>query len=273
VTQTLPSDAVAPGPLPDEPAGSEITNPDGVGPVDPAPVPATRTTRGIGTVLVTGAASGLGRAVAAAVTAAGGRALLVDRAPVDSQDGSLATVVDLTDTRAAEDAVRALIERAGGVDAVVTAAGTDRCGALGDVPAVEWERVVAVNLFGTAAVIRAALPALKESRGKIVTVASTLGLRALPDATAYCASKFGVVGMTRALATELAGQVGVTLLVPGGMNTAFFDGRPDQYKPGPDARLNDPADVAEAVLFALTRANGCELREMVVCQSTEPSWP
>jgi NAD(P)-dependent dehydrogenase (short-subunit alcohol dehydrogenase family) len=238
------------------------------------PAPATRTSRGVGTVLVTGAASGLGRAVAGAVTAAGGRALLVDRVTVDdAPEGALAAVVDLADTRAAEEAIRALIEQAGGVDGVVTAAGTDRCGALGDVPATEWEQVVAVNLFGTAAVIRAALPALKESHGKIVTVASTLGLRALPDATAYCASKFGVVGMTRALATELAGQVGVTLLVPGGMKTAFFDGRPDQYKPGPDAQLNDPNDVAEAVVFALTRANGCELREMVVCQSTEPSWP
>ena len=265
--------------LTSETAGSEITNPDGIGPVDPAAAPVARATRGVGTVLVTGAASGLGRAVAAAVTAAGGRALLVDRVAVDSQDGqgvpegALATVTDLSDTAAAEDAIRALIDQAGGVDAVVTAAGTDRCGALGDVPAAEWERVVAVNLFGTAAVIRAALPALKESRGKIVTIASTLGLKALPDATAYCASKFGVVGMTRALATELAGQVGVTLLVPGGMATAFFDGRPDQYKPGPDAQLNDPADVADAVLFALTRANGCEVREMVVCQSTEPSWP
>ena len=263
--------------LPTETAGSAVTtsdgrNLDGVGTVDPGPAP--RATRGVGTVLVTGAASGLGRAVAAAVTAAGGRALLVDRVPVqDAPEGALATVADLADTRAAEDAIRELIDRAGGVDAVVTAAGTDRCGALGDVPAEEWERVVAVNLFGTAAVVRAALPALKESRGKIVTVASTLGLRALPDATAYCASKFGVVGMTRALATELAGQVGVTLLVPGGMNTAFFDGRPDQYKPGPDAQLNDPADVADAVVFALTRSNGCELREMVVCQSAEPSWP
>jgi NAD(P)-dependent dehydrogenase (short-subunit alcohol dehydrogenase family) len=261
VTQTLP-----------ETAGSDITDPDGLGATDTAP--SARAPRGVDTVFVTGAASGLGRAMAAAVTAAGGRALLVDRVPVeDGPEGSLATVADLADTRAAEDAIRALIEQAGGVDAVVTAAGTDRCGALGDVPAEEWERVVAVNLFGTAAVIRAALPALKESRGRIVTVASTLGLRALPDATAYCASKFGVVGMTRALATELAGEVGVTLLVPGGMNTAFFDDRPDQYKPGPDARLNDPADVAEAVVFALTRANGCELREMVVCQSTEPSWP
>jgi NAD(P)-dependent dehydrogenase (short-subunit alcohol dehydrogenase family) len=260
--------------LTSETAGSQITNPDGIGPVDPDPAPVARETRGVGTVLVTGAASGLGRAVAAAVTAAGGRALLVDRVAVDdSPEGALATVTDLSDTAAAEDAIRALIDQAGGVDAVVTAAGTDRCGALGDVPAAEWERVVAVNLFGTAAVIRAALPALKDSRGKIVTIASTLGLKALPDATAYCASKFGVVGMTRALATELAGQVGVTLLVPGGMATAFFDGRPDQYKPGPDAQLNDPADVADAVLFALTRANGCEVREMVVCQSTEPSWP
>jgi NAD(P)-dependent dehydrogenase (short-subunit alcohol dehydrogenase family) len=264
VTQTLPTD-----PLPGA-AGSDIRDRDGLG--DPAP--AARGTRGVGTVLVTGAASGLGKAVARAVTAAGGRALLVDRVPVDDgPEGSLATLADLADTTAAERAIRELIDRAGGVDAVVTAAGTDRCGALGDVPTAEWERVVAVNLFGTAAVVRAALPALKESRGKIVTVASTLGLRALPDATAYCASKFGVVGMTRALATELAGQVGVTLLVPGGMNTAFFDGRPDQYKPGPDAHLNDPADVAEAVVFALTRAGGCELRELVVCQSTEPSWP
>jgi NAD(P)-dependent dehydrogenase (short-subunit alcohol dehydrogenase family) len=243
------------------------------------PDPAARALRPLGTVLVTGAASGLGRAVAAAVTTAGGRALLVDRVAVDSQNGggspggSLSAVVDLADTAAAEEAIRTLIERAGGVDAVVTAAGTDRCGALGDVPAAEWEHVVRVNLFGTAAVIRAALPALTESRGRIVTVASTLGLRAVGDATAYCASKFGVVGMTRALATELAGRVGVTLLVPGGMATAFFDGRPDRYKPGPDARLNDPADVADAVVFALTRSNGCELREMVVCQSTEPSWP
>ena len=261
MTQTLP-----------ETAGSQITNPDGLGAADPGP-PA-RATRGVGTVLVTGAASGLGRAVAAAVTAAGGRALLVDRVTVDGTPvGALATVADLADTRAAEYAIRELIDRAGGVDAVVTAAGTDRCGALGDVSAAEWEQVVRVNLFGTAAVIRAALPALTESQGRIVTVASTLGLRALPDATAYCASKFGVVGLTRALATELAGRVGVTLLVPGGMATAFFDGRPDQYKPGPDAQLNDPADVADAVVFALTRSNGCELREMVVCQSTEPSWP
>ncbi|MBV9407653.1 MAG: SDR family oxidoreductase, partial [Candidatus Eremiobacteraeota bacterium] len=116
-------------------------------------------------------------------------------------------------------------------------------------------------------------PHLVRSPGRIVTVASTLGLRAFSDATAYCASKFGVVGFTRALAAELTGRVGVTLLIPGGMRTHFFDGRADQYRPAADAQLNPPAEVAEAVLFALTRPPGCEVRELVVCPATEPSWP
>jgi NAD(P)-dependent dehydrogenase (short-subunit alcohol dehydrogenase family) len=190
--------------------------------------------------------------------------------PADGHEHELA---DLADSAAAEHAVRRVIERCGGLDAVVTCAGTDACGRLEEVPRDDWERVVRVNLLGTAAVIRAALPALERSSGRVVTVASTLGLRALSDATAYCASKFGVVGLTRALAAELAGRVGVTLLVPGGMSTAFFDGRPDQYKPPADAQLNRPEDVAAAVLFALAQPPGCEVRELLVTPSLEPSWP
>jgi short-subunit dehydrogenase len=133
--------------------------------------------------------------------------------------------------------------------------------------------VIAVNLLGTAAVVRAALPYLVERRGRVVTVASTLGLKAVSDATAYCASKFGVVGFSRALAVETAGRIGVTMLVPGGMRTAFFDGRDEQYKPGPDAHLNSPEDVAQTVLVALSQPAGCEIRELVVCPSEEPSWP
>ncbi|MFR9802282.1 SDR family oxidoreductase [Pseudonocardia sp. RS010] len=235
------------------------------------------TSRPVGTVLVTGAASGLGRAVAEAVATAGGTPLLLDR--VDPTPGlteaadAAHALADLADTRAAEEAVRGLVDRAGGVDGVVTCAGTDACGRIDDVSAEDWERVVTVNLLGTAAVIRAALPSLRERRGRIVTVASTLGLRALSDASAYCASKFGVLGLSRALAAELAGEVGLTTLVPGGMDTAFFDGRTEQYRPGPDATLNDPRNVAATVLFALSRPEGCEVRELVVCQSEEPSWP
>jgi NAD(P)-dependent dehydrogenase (short-subunit alcohol dehydrogenase family) len=225
----------------------------------------------LGTVIVTGGASGLGAAVAHAVHDAGGRPVVLDLRP--PQNGFPARVVDLADTRAAEAAVDAVAAEHGDVRGVVTAAGIDACGQLHEVDATAWERVVAVNLLGTAAVVRAALPHLERTSGRVVTVASTLGLRALSDATAYCASKFGVVGFTRALAAETAGEVGVTMLVPGGMQTAFFDGRPEQYRPPADARLQPPGEVAAAVLFALTRPPGIELRELVVCPPTESSWP
>lgn len=225
----------------------------------------------IGTVLVTGGSSGLGAAVAQAVAAAGGRPVVLDR--VDPPYDVESRTVDLSDARAAEEAVREVASELGGLDAVVTCAGTDACGRLEDVPAESWDRVVLVNLLGTAAVVRAALPDLLARHGRVVTVASTLGMRALSDATAYCASKFGVVGFTRALAAETQGRLGVTMLVPGGMHTAFFDGRPDQYKPPPDAKLNQPSDVARAVLFALEQPPGCEVRELVVTPAVEGSWP
>jgi NAD(P)-dependent dehydrogenase (short-subunit alcohol dehydrogenase family) len=225
----------------------------------------------VGTVLVTGGASGLGAAVARAVADAGGRPVILDR--VQPELDVEHEIVDLSDARAAEAAVRAVSKRVGGLDAVVTCAGTDACGRLDDVPGEDWDRVVMVNLLGTVAVVRAAMPDLLERRGRAVTVASTLGLRALSDATAYCASKFGVVGFSRALAAETQGRMGVTMLVPGGMHTAFFDGRDEQYLPPPDAKLNQPADVAQAVLFALRQPPGCEVRELVVTPAVEGSWP
>ena len=225
----------------------------------------------VGTVLITGGASGLGAAIAAAVEAEGGTPIVLDRRP--PSNGLAFRQVDLAHAREAEAAVRAVVEEHDGLDAVVTAAGIDACGDILDVDPEAWDRVIAVNLLGTAAVVRAALPALERSRGRVVTVASTLGLRALPAATAYCASKFGVVGFTRALAVELGDRVGVTMLIPGGMKTHFFDDRPEDFKPGPDQLLNDPADVARTVVFALRQPAGCELRELVVAPAGEPSWP
>ncbi len=232
----------------------------------------SRTGARLGTVLITGGASGLGAATVAAVSAGGGRPLVLDRA--EPADGVTHHQVDLADTRAAEEAVRRVVDGSGGtLDAIVTAAGIDSCGPLDGVSSTDWERVIAVNLLGTAAVIRAALPYLKRSRGKVVTIASTLGIKAVGDATAYCASKFGVVGFTRALAAETAGEVGVTLIIPGGMHTHFFDDRTAQYKPPADAVLNQPTDVAAAIAFALSQPPGCELRELVIACSTESSWP
>lgn len=226
----------------------------------------------LGNVLITGGASGLGAAVVDAVTKEGGRPLVVDRVVPQAEVDHVCA--DLADRTATENAVHELIERADGrLDAVFTAAGIDSCGPLREVDADDWERVVRVNLLGTVAVVRAALPYLEDSGGTVVTVASTLGIKAVSDATAYCAAKFGVVGFTRALAAETAGRVGVTLLIPGGMRTAFFDGRPEQYKPGPDAQLCSPEEVAATVVFALRQPPGCQIREMVVCSAGESSWP
>jgi NAD(P)-dependent dehydrogenase (short-subunit alcohol dehydrogenase family) len=181
--------------------------------------------------------------------------------------------VDLADSAATEAAVRRVAEEHGGIDAVVTCAGIDVPGPFDAVPTDVWERIVAVNLLGTAAVVRAALPELERRGGRVVTVASTLGHNAVGDATAYCASKFGVVGFTRALTAELKGRVGVTLLTPGGMETHFFDERDERYKPGADAKLADPADVAASVVFALSQPPGCEVKELVVAGPLETSWP
>ena len=225
----------------------------------------------LGTIVVTGGASGLGAATARAVADAGGTPVVLDRRePSAAVEREL---VDLAHPREAEAAVRRVAERHAGLDAVITAAAMDVPGPLDRVPAETWERIVAVNLVGTAAVVRAALPHLERRGGRVVCVGSTLGLSAVSDATAYCASKFGVVGFTRSLAVETAGRIGVSLLIPGGMQTAFFDGRDDQYKPPPDVRLNRPEDVAQTILFALRQPPGCELREFVVTPSVESSWP
>ena len=225
-----------------------------------------------GRVLVTGGASGLGAAVVAAVRSAGGQPVVLDRDQVPG-DGVLSYAVDVSDRTAVAAAVLEAAEALGGLDAVVTAAGIDRCGRLDEVEAAEWERVIMVNLLGTANVVRAALPHLLKTHGRVVTVASSLGLKAVSDATAYCASKFGVIGFTRALAAETRGQIGVTTLIPAGMATKFFDDRDEKYRPQDDSRLNDPARVAAAVTFALGQPTGCEVRELVITHEDDDSWP
>lgn len=226
----------------------------------------------IGRIVITGGASGLGAAIADAVAAAGGTPIVLDRvvpgeAPYETYEA------DVSETRELEALINGIAERHGGLDGVVTAAGIDRPGHLEDVDATEWERVIRVNLLGTAATVRAALPHLEASGGRVVTVASTLALKGAAGASAYCASKFGVLGFSRALAAETKGRVGVTTLIPGGMSTHFFDDRDEEYRPGADAKLNDPANVAQAVVFALSQPDGSEIRELLVSHSEESSWP
>lgn len=228
------------------------------------------------TVIVTGGASGLGAAVVDSLSARGARCVVLDRQPpavVDAGSDITFVEVDLARSADAAAAVARVLDEVGPVDAVVTCAGCDVPGRLEDIDADTWDRVVAVNLLGTAAVIRAAVPCLRQRRGRVVTIASTLGHQAVSDGTAYCASKFGVVGFTRALMAELRDEVGVTLVTPGGMSTRFFDDRTEQYRPPADARLADPAQVADAVVYALTRPTGIEVKELVITGPAEGTWP
>ena len=224
-----------------------------------------------GRVLITGGASGLGAAVAAAVAAAGGTPIVLDR--VAGPGVGREYLADVSVRREVEQTVAEAVADAGGLDAVVTAAGIDRPGGLDEISAEDWELVLGVNLLGTVSVIRAALPALLESHGHVVTVASSLGLRAVGGASAYCASKFGVIGFTRSLAAETRGRLDVTTVIPAGMKTRFFDGRAEQYRPADDSRLNDPANVADAILFALAQPRGSVIRELAIMHELEESWP
>jgi len=227
--------------------------------------------RNPGRVLVTGGGSGLGAAVVDAVSAAGGTPIVFDIGEPDEANGIYR--VDVSDTPAVQAAVERAVDDFGGLDAVVTAAGIDAPGRLDEIGWETWERVVKVDLLGTVATIRAALPALTESHGKVVTIASTLGIKAVSDATAYCASKFGVIGFTRSLAAELKGQVGVSTIIPAGMKTRFFDGRTEQYKPQDDSRLQEPGTVADAILFVLGQPVTSEIRELAIMHPEEDSWP
>lgn len=223
-------------------------------------------------IIITGGGSGLGLACAVAITNSGGTAVVLDR-DISNAGDFQARQVDVTDRPALEQAIAEVAEDLGGIDALINAAGMDSPGELDEISAETWENVLAVNLLGTVSATRAALPHLKRSHGRVVTVASTLALKGAGGATAYSASKFGVRGFSQALAAETKGEVGVTCLIPGGMKTKFFDGRTEQYMPQDDSRLNEPARVAEAVVYALSQPENVEIREMLIANELEDSWP
>lgn len=196
-------------------------------------------------MLVTGAASGLGARVVTAARSAGWNAVGIDVVACPSIDHVVADVTDAMQVRAA---VEALATRARGLDAVVTAAGAPRPGVPDHTVSGVVDRPASVDLPGTAAAIRAALPFLLTSGGTVVTIALAAG----------------VAGFTRALAAELCGQVGVTLVVPEGMDAGHTQGQEDQHRAGGATPLHATSTVAAAVVHALGRPPGCEIRELAV---------
>jgi 3-oxoacyl-[acyl-carrier protein] reductase len=216
--------------------------------------------------IITGAASGIGRATALAFAEDGAAVGLIDRsdavsdvaAEIAGAGGTAASVaVDLADPAAPAAAVGVLREQLGPVDVLVNAAGVSVLAPI-DHPDWEdaWDVTLAVNLAAPPRMVRACLADLeRDSEGRVVNIASTEGLGATRFLSPYTASKHGVIGLTRSLAVELARRgVNVTCVCPGPINTGMTSIIPDEAKATfakrrvPMGRYGEPEEVAHMIL-------------------------
>jgi NAD(P)-dependent dehydrogenase (short-subunit alcohol dehydrogenase family) len=235
---------------------------------------------------VTGAGSGLGEATARRLAAAGACVACIDldeeragrTAMAIDASGSraIAAGCDVGDERAVQAAVARTMQTWDRIDIAVNCAGVDYVLGIDEMTVAQWDRVIGVNLRGPFLVAKAVFPVMKRlGGGDIVNVASTAALRAWGNASAYHASKWGLVGFSRGLGVEgRAAGIRVTTIIPGGMNTHWFDGFPAQGIPLPDERnLQDPANVADAIAYAVALPRGSAMQEMLITPLSETSWP
>ncbi len=224
---------------------------------------------------VTGASRGVGAAVARQLHAAGAHVALASRSGDDlGLDGALGLTCDVADRAQVDAAIATTVERFGALDIAIANAGV---GAYGDFVDLPWDKVQAmidINLMGTLHTARAAIPHLiSRGGGDLLAVASVAGLRAFPGESVYNASKFGQVGFIRSLDHELRDHgVRCTNICPGGVATDFAmgDGRtPDM----PELEgMMTPDEVAEVVLFALTRPRSVRILTTSFRPADEGSW-
>ncbi len=235
--------------------------------------------------LVTGGASGLGLAIARRLAQdgakvvlgdiAGDRAMLAASMLDPSGEHIVPVHLDVTHEDHISRAIELCQNSFGALDVLVNNAGTDVTASLEDVSIDAWTRVLNTNLRGPFMLCKLALPALQKSGegrgGQIVNIASTAAVRAWHNASAYHASKTGLLGMSRALHAELrASGIRVTSVLAGGMRTPFLL---DRF-PGIDtSKLQDPENVAEAVAFVLSMPRESVVAEIMVLPKDETSWP
>jgi NAD(P)-dependent dehydrogenase (short-subunit alcohol dehydrogenase family) len=207
-------------------------------------------------ILITGAASGIGRKVAELFANEGAGAALLDRnrdglAEVVRETRGFAVEADVTQEPSVLRAVEQGAGAMGGIDGIVNAAGIVIHGSVLDVGVADWQRVLDVNLTGAYIVVRCCLPWLKKAPfATIVNIASGQGLLPnTPNMTAYAASKGGVVNLTRALAAELAPSIRVNSVCPGMVDTPMTAGLQRETDRYAMKRIADPLEIAQAILF------------------------
>ncbi len=220
-------------------------------------------------VLVTGSSRGIGHATAAAFLDAGARVALNGRSATSTEAGIAAlgserlvpAPGDVASAAGCRGIVAAALEGLGGLDVLVNSAGIGRSGPIETCEEAAWDEMIDVNLKGTFFCIQACLDALRGSGGNIVNVASDAGLIGQVGLAAYCASKGGVVTMTRAMALELAPAIRVNSVCPGYVDTDMVrrDGIERAKDPAaaerwmadyaPLRRIAAPGEIASAILF------------------------
>jgi NAD(P)-dependent dehydrogenase (short-subunit alcohol dehydrogenase family) len=232
--------------------------------------------------LVTGGAQGLGAAICRTLGAAGavvvaadlqeGRAAETVRAVQAAGGDGMAVRLDVTDAAQAADAVRRIVARYDGLDILVNNAGTDVTLPVEELSVADFDRVLAVNLRGPFLLAKAVFPVMRRrGRGHIVNITSTAAKRAWANATAYHASKWGLLGLSHALHVEgRAYGIKVTAIVNGGMRTPFIL---DRFPETPLENLQDPENVAETIRFILMQPDETVIPEVTVLPMRETSWP
>jgi 3-oxoacyl-[acyl-carrier protein] reductase len=225
--------------------------------------------------LVTGASRGIGAAVAKALDREGVKLGLASRSGDDlGIDGAVAAPADVRDLEAMQRLVDRTAEAFGRLDILVINAGVGAYGSFLDLPLEDMEEMIDVNVKGALYAARAALPHLIESgEADLVTVASEAGRRGLPFEAVYCASKFAQIGLTRSLDHELREKgVRCTNVAPGGVATDFAMGKGRTPEMPALAGMMTAEDVAEAVIFVLTRPRNHRILEVAFRPVTETSW-
>jgi NADP-dependent 3-hydroxy acid dehydrogenase YdfG len=226
------------------------------------------------TAVITGASRGIGAAVARMLHARGVNLGLASRS---GDDLGLSNVVakgcDVRDLDALIQLCEETAARFGGIDIVVPNAGVGAYGPFLELSREHLDEMLDVNLKGTVYAVRAALPHMLGREGDVVTLASEAGRRGLPYEAVYCASKFGQVGLTRALDHELREHgIRCTNVCPGGVATDFAldegRGRTEDVLPG----MMTADDVAEVVVFVLERPRHMRILETAFRPVNEGSW-
>jgi NAD(P)-dependent dehydrogenase (short-subunit alcohol dehydrogenase family) len=197
-------------------------------------------------VVITGAASGIGEATADALRGRGCQVVGLD---LQAREGVIAC--DVRDQGSVDSAVAEAIARLGGLDVLINSAGVGDPQSAAERPGDDALRVIDVNLLGTWRVTAAAIDGLRESRGRVINIASGLAHLTIPLATAYTMSKRGVVAYSDSLRLEMAGEVGVTTVYPGYIRTPIHDASAEK-----GVRLEGmvPAEPLSAAAATLVRA-------------------